>query len=250
MRINFLGTGSAIPSAGNGFTSFLAEGAGSLVLVDTGDNAVRSLLEVGEDPFSLDALVLTHAHADHLGSLPAFVAALDCMRRQKPLTLVAAPWMEPIATSLMAAFDIIPGKLPFELRFASSWDSGGLRVDLLEGHHSVPTVMPLFSEGGRARLLYTSDIQYRPGQLVGRSGSCATLIHEATYPHDRLPSVTGHSSARQAGLAAREIGAESLFLCHFQETSFSAGFDPAAEAAGAFGGRTIAPKLLAWYEVA
>jgi len=250
MRLCFLGTGSAIPSAGDGFTSFLAEEGGSLVLVDCGDDAYRSLLEAGRDPLALDALVLTHEHADHLGGLPAFVAALDCARRAKPLALAAAPALAGKAQALLGAFGLDPGNLSFEPRFSRGWEAAGLRVELIEGRHSVPTSMVLFSSRRGGRLLYSSDSRYEPGFLASGAGHCATLIHEATYPHDRLPASTGHSSALEAGLAAREIGAERLFLCHFQESAFPAGFDPAAEAASSFGGEAIRPELLRWYEVA
>ena len=248
MKLNFLGTSSAIPCAGNGYTSFLIEFAGKGILVDTGDNAARSLLEMRRDPMLFDALILTHEHADHLGGLPGLLAALDCMKRTKKLLVLSTPYLKTKALTLLSFFDIIPGKLSFELEFAASWSTGDMDIDLLPGNHSADTAMPRFI-GEDGSLLYTADIRYKAGQYESSAGKCATLIHEATYPHSRLPADTGHSSALQAGMAAREIGAETLFLCHFQSDAYGSDMDPGVEAAEAFKGKVIIPELSRWYVV-
>ena len=248
MKICFLGTSSAIPYAGNGYTSFLLESAGRLVLMDTGDNAVKSIFEAGRDPMLLDALVLTHEHADHLGGLPSLIAALDCMKRRKKLVVISSPKLRMKALTLLSLFDIIEDTLSFELEFMTKWQTEEVNIDLLPGNHSAETMMSRFSRAATT-LLYTADIRYRAGQYMPCAGACQTLIHEATYANSTLPSDTGHSSALQAGMAASEIGAQRLFLCHFQNDAYTSVDAPQLEAAKSFGGEIIIPRLLRWYNI-
>ncbi len=248
MRICFLGTASAIPYAGNGYTSFLLESAGKTVLVDTGDNAVRSMQEMGCDPLLLDAVVLTHEHADHLGAFPALIAALDCMGRSKRLQIVVPSGLVPKVLELLALFDYYPEQMHFEMGFAQQWHTEGMEVNLLPGNHSKYTMMPRFVTEGLT-LLYTSDIRYREGQYVALGGRCHTLIHEATYSHVKLPEDTRHSSAFEAGLAAGEIGARELFLCHFQRDAYENDEEPKVEASQTFAGEVVIPRLMQWYPI-
>ena len=255
MKILFFGTSAAVPAPGDGYTCFIVSLGGKLVLVDTGDNPVRSLLEAEIDPLMLDTVLLTHAHVDHLGSFPSLVSALDCMGRVKELLVVADTPVAGKARRLLEVFDIEPEKLTFPLRYSDGWDGGtgpstadqDFSVSLLAGSHSVPTSMGLFREGSEV-LLYTSDIRHG---LDTRSfcGECTALIHEATYPHEALPDPTGHSSALQAGQAARASGAGRLFLCHIYRASYRSGSTPADEAGGVYDGEIIEPKPLKWYTV-
>ncbi|HBE46571.1 putative Ribonuclease Z [uncultured spirochete] len=248
MRLCFFGTSSAIPSARNGYTSFLIELANKTVLVDTGDNAIRSMLEMGRDPMMLDAIILTHEHADHLGAFPAFIAALECMNRTKKLLVIMQPELEKRVLTLLALFDYYPEQLHFELEFAAEWHTDGLKIDLLPGNHSKFTMMPRFVADNRT-LLYTADTRYKAGQYAALGAACHTLIHEATYSHPKLPQDTRHSSALEAGMAASEIGARNLFLCHFQDDAYKNPTEPAIEAAQSFGGEIIVPGLMQWYTI-
>jgi len=249
MRIRFSGTASAIPAVDSGYTSFLVEAGGRLGLVDTGDNPVRAVLEADADPAELAFVVLTHRHADHLGAFPALIASLDCLRRSAPLEVVAAPDAAACAGRLLELFGLLPARLSFPLHYAGGWRVGGAEVELRDGNHSVPTSMVRIRDG-TVGLLYTADCACRPELAAANAAGCAVLIHEATRPDARLPAGTGHSSARQAGLAAAASGVQRLYLCHLDPVAWRGAGDPAVEARRVFAGEVIVPEPGVWYPVA
>jgi ribonuclease BN (tRNA processing enzyme) len=224
------------------------EAGGRLGLVDTGDNPARAVLEAGVDPVDLAFVALTHRHADHLGAFPALIASLDCLRRSAPLEVVAGPTVTDDARHLLEFFGLLAAGLSFPLRWVGSWASGDASLGLLDGDHSVPTSMVRIREGS-AGVLYASDAVFNPGLVAANAAGCAVLVHEATYPDGRLPAVTGHSSARQAGLAAAAAGIQRLFLCHLDPAAWRGAGDPAAEARRVFSGEVIVPEPGAWYSV-
>ena len=277
MKVVFFGTSSAIPAAGNGYTSFLLDIEGYRILIDTGDNPVKALLECGEDPKTLDAVVLTHTHIDHLGAFPSLVSALDCMKREKPLKIIACRDTQEAAERLIRNFPLDPASLSFPLEYGESLVKGGFRdtggpenegnqkgegktkgdgftLSLLPGKHAVPTSMVEILYRSPAlsrpfRFLYTSDYHHGP-EVSSPAGPADVLIHEATYPHEGLPSITSHSSARQAGIAAQKSGSRILFLCHFEVVAYRKGIEAAAEEASEeFRGKVIVPTLKQWYTV-
>ena len=74
MKISVLGSGST----GN---SVLLVANGTRVLVDAGLSAretARRMSMLGEDPNSLDAILITHEHGDHAGGLRVLTKDLDC----------------------------------------------------------------------------------------------------------------------------------------------------------------------------
>ena len=74
MRLTVLGSGST----GN---SVLLTANGTRVLVDAGLSArevARRMAAMGEDPNSLDGILITHEHGDHAGGLRVLMRDLDC----------------------------------------------------------------------------------------------------------------------------------------------------------------------------
>lgn len=74
MKISVLGSGST----GN---AVLLVANGTRVLVDAGLSAreiARRMASLGEDPNSLDGILLTHEHGDHAGGLRVLMKDLDC----------------------------------------------------------------------------------------------------------------------------------------------------------------------------
>src|SRR2546430_8270798 len=74
MKISVLGSGST----GN---SVLLVANGTRVLVDAGLSAketARRMSMLGQDPNSLDGILITHEHGDHAGGLRVLMKDLDC----------------------------------------------------------------------------------------------------------------------------------------------------------------------------
>jgi phosphoribosyl 1,2-cyclic phosphodiesterase len=74
MKISVLGSGST----GN---AVLLVANGTRVLVDAGMSAreiAKRMASLGEDPASLDGILITHEHGDHCGGLRVLIRDLDC----------------------------------------------------------------------------------------------------------------------------------------------------------------------------
>ncbi len=247
MEIAFLGNACAVPHIRSGFTSVLFRNNAVSVLVDAVDNPVRDLMTIGQDPCMLQVLVLTHTHVDHLGGFPSLIATLSNMERLMPLTVLATPDVQEHALHILYAYGIDPKSLPYQLVFEyQGYSDSGMAVQLLTGHHSVPTQMVRIV-AHESSILYTSDIEYEASFYTGVP-ECSVLIHEATYFHADLVPGGGHSSALQAGEAARALNAKRLFLCHLCSRAMDQSNLLAEEARQVFGGEIIVPDPHVWYE--
>lgn len=68
MKLTVLGFMGGYPANGVGTSSYLLESAGFRLLIDVGSGAILAL-ENHIDPLKLDAVMLTHYHADHIADL-------------------------------------------------------------------------------------------------------------------------------------------------------------------------------------
>jgi ribonuclease BN (tRNA processing enzyme) len=105
--VTFLGTGPGNGAAGRFHSSILLQVESSQVLLDAGEPCGSQLLEIGVSLPDLDAVWITHAHADHIGGLPMLLQATWLHGRQRPLPVgvpghLVAPlraWLDTILLS-------------------------------------------------------------------------------------------------------------------------------------------------------
>lgn len=93
LRVDFVGTGTAIPAADRYGTSTLLRSADVTLLVDIGPGSLQKLARIGLSPHDLDAVLLTHAHLDHIADLFPMLFALSVpgheLRTPMPLLMSA-----------------------------------------------------------------------------------------------------------------------------------------------------------------
>ncbi|BCJ34867.1 MBL fold metallo-hydrolase [Actinocatenispora thailandica] len=222
MRIRVLGSCAAWPEPGRACTGFLVSDAGRHLVVDLGyGTAPRLFAALPVD--RLDAVVLTHAHPDHMLDVHALLRArhygfrgtgLPRLPVHAPAGLaeLLAPLEGPDGPELMAAtFDW------HEYRPGGVIELGPLRVELVALPHYVPNAGVRVTGPGGV-FAYTGDTG--PDPAVARLGAAADLFAvDATFQDRPVSEVMPHPrydlSAREAAGFATQAGARRLLLTHF-----------------------------------
>lgn len=234
MNVTVLGAGASFPRPGGACSGFLVSEGDSHVWVDAGNGTFSRLTEVISLD-DLDALILTHVHADHIADvLPLMYAlALDSNAREEPLPLYApGPIDKGVALFLGGASREMFTRVFDHRPIAGKINVGNLEIEPFRTNHPVETYGLRFSSDGR-RVVYTSDTAFY-SELADECRDADLLICEATYVDGINADPDVHLWAREAGTVAAKAGVKSLVLTHVLPTA-----DPAqavAEAAKEYSG--------------
>lgn len=218
MKITFLGSQGSLQSKESGNVSLLVDD-GCLILIDVNGAPAQSICLAGYDPLSIDMVVLTHYHVDHIYGLPSLLHNLWLLKRTSPLRIVANGETLDKARRLCDIFGLQekPGMFPIDWE---EWTGrpfdvqGNLRVALFDVEHGVPTCGVICTDGV-SRFVYTSDT--RPfSEFPPEMFDADLLVHEAGGVEADEPDLYkgGHCSGRQAAHTADETHAKRLVLCH------------------------------------
>ena len=86
LSLFFAGTGGSVPTARRGLPALLVRRGGDRLLFDCGEGTQRQLVRSVGLP-DVDAVFLTHFHADHWLGLPGMLKTFDLRDRERPLTV-------------------------------------------------------------------------------------------------------------------------------------------------------------------
>jgi ribonuclease Z len=86
LRLTFLGTSAAQPTASRGLSGLAVRRGGALLLFDCGEGTQRQMIRYGTG-FDLAAIFFTHFHADHYLGAIGFLRTLSMLHREEPLDL-------------------------------------------------------------------------------------------------------------------------------------------------------------------
>ncbi len=217
LRVTVLGSGS-----GGNLT--LVEGSRGRLALEMGlseRDASRRLEAAGVDPRSLDAVFVSHEHADHARGASRF-------SRRHGVALYAT-------RGTARACGFVPSDLAglVELETGAEIEVAGMRVRPFPVPHDAVETVGYVVEDGGASLGYATDLGYPSALAIERLRGCRILIVEAnhdvgmlragSYPahvKQRVLSRHGHLSNDQAAELLREVvtsGTRSVFLAHLSE---------------------------------
>ncbi len=218
MRITVLGSGAAYPRAGGACSGLLIAAGGTNVWLDAG-NGTFSNLQRHISHRDVDALVLSHVHADHISDVLPFMYALGFDPVNEPMTIamyagpevvrVLSGHLRGVSSEMFGrVFDNRPVADPFEI--------GPLRFEPFETKHPPPTFGFRIVEGDRTAV-YTADTAWFD-ELPDRCRGADLLICEATYVEGAEAAPNIHLWAKEAGRVAAEAEVKRLVLTHLWPT--------------------------------
>ena len=234
MRLTVLGKSPSWQDADGACSGYLLEEGDSCVLLDCG-NGVFSKLRRFRDYTTVNAVLLSHLHADHFLDLVPYAYALTYAPRQQPVPVDRWPGTDdPCRPKLYAP----PGARETFRRVVGAWGNEDLienafeieeyhenaapTVGSLRFHfHAVPHFVETFaicaqSSNGGGRLIYGADC--RPTDTLVRFADGADLlIVEATLPRPERTGQRGHLTPREAGEHGRAAGVKRLVLTHISD---------------------------------
>ncbi len=263
MRVTVLGKSPSWQDAAGACSGYLIEEGDFKLLLDCG-NGVFSKLRRICDYVDVDAVLISHLHADHFLDLVPFSCALSYAPRQQPVPVGGWPGTEHPArpelyvpsgaTAVLrkvvsccgheddlieTAFALHEYAAPDELAL------GPLRIRFcVVPHYTVTYAVELSSNGSR----FTFSADCSPNQeLVRFARGTDMLMIEATLPRPERTGRRGHLTPREAGEHGKLAGARRLVLTHYSDE-----VDPEwarLEAADAYGGPVELAQEGAVYKV-
>lgn len=225
MRLTVLGCSGSMSSPESASSSYLVQaqdGARTYsVLLDLGSGAMGQVLR-HVDPTDVDAVLLSHLHADHVVDLAALQVYLQFgpAGPQPAMAIHGPQGTRARIADLCGSHDCHEQFLVHPWQVGHPVHIGPLRVEALPVEHPVPAYAlritgPSERAGEEVVLTYTGDTDMCDGVLDAARGA-DLLLSEAAFVEDG-PQVRGiHLTGRRAGELAAGAQARHLVLTHLQ----------------------------------
>jgi ribonuclease BN (tRNA processing enzyme) len=234
VRVTVLGKSPSWQDADGACSGYLIQAESTTLLLDCG-NGVFAKLRRHVDYVDVDAVVLSHLHADHFLDLVPYAYALTYAPRQQPVPVHTWPGTDAPARPLLYApagaretFRRVVGAWGNEDLIENAFDLveyspddtlevGTLRMRFCEVPHFVPTcAIELSSSNGGGRFVYGAD-SAPTEKLVAFADGADLLMVEATLPRPEREGPRGHLTPHEAGQHAARARAGRVVLTHLSD---------------------------------
>jgi ribonuclease BN (tRNA processing enzyme) len=217
MHLTVVGCAGSVPGADSPASCYLLEADGFQLVLDLGNGALGALQKY-TGLFDVDAIALSHLHADHCVDLYSYAIA----RTYPPGGAKAPiPVYGPAGTRARIAGIHGPGdgdglmdRFDFETLTPGTRQIGPFEVTTAHMNHPVETFGFRITHDGRA-VAYSGDTGPTDA-LVPLAKDADVLLCEASFIHGPKLPPDLHLSGRQAARYAERAGAGQLLLTHLQ----------------------------------
>ncbi|MFC4565851.1 MBL fold metallo-hydrolase [Nocardiopsis mangrovi] len=248
MRLTIIGSSGSFPGPASPASCYLVEAGDFRVLLDLGNGALGALQRYA-DIYDIDAVYLSHLHADHCFDLCSYwVARTFPHGGPKPPIPVYGP--PGVAERMAEAYGLDPEPGMTETFDFHELAPGALRIGPMTVHldrvnHPVEAFgIRLEHEG--ASLTYSGDTG-SCDELVDLARDTDLFLCEASFHDHRDHPKDMHLTGSEAGEHAQRAGARRLVLTHL--VPWNDDDRTLAEARGAFTGPIDLARPGAVYEI-
>jgi ribonuclease BN (tRNA processing enzyme) len=219
VKLTFLGTSDAFGAGGRRQAALFVETRAGGLLVDCAPTTNTALAAEGVARDAIDAIALSHFHADHFAGVPSLVlACVWADRRRRPLLVAGPPGVEQrVLDAAEALGHPLRGRpLPFALRFleigaGGTAEVGPARIAPFATRHD-PESCPhgLAVEADGRRLVYSGDTGWFD-ELPDRARGADLFVCECNF-HDY--ELATHLSYRVLHDRRRAFDCGRMLLTH------------------------------------
>ena len=205
----------AVLGSGSSGNSALVCHEDTRILIDAGLSARQLCLrlrEIGVDPDSLDAIVLTHEHGDHTRGIDVF-----CRQRRLPIYATTH-------TCAVMREGVKAGVIWKQFEAGHGFQIEGIQIDSFSVPHDAIDPVGFLFQCGRSSLGILSDVGHVTRMIVDRLKGVDTLFTEANYDEvllqndtkrpwatkQRISNRHGHLSNEQTAALVGEIAGPNL----------------------------------------
>lgn len=233
MRVTVLGKSPAWQDAGGACSGYLVEHEGVALMIDCG-NGTFAKLRQHIDYTDVDAVAITHMHADHFFDVFPYAYGLLLTPRQQPVPVAGWPGTNNPARPRL----IVPVGAPATLRsITSCWGDEALVESAFElSEYDATSTVEIgpfrlrFGEVPHYVLTFAIEVAVADGRRVTFGADCSPndaivefardtdlLVVEATLPRPERTGIRGHLTPAEAGEHAKRAGAKRVVLTHVSD---------------------------------
>lgn len=138
IKLTFLGTSDAVPSAERNHTAILLTYQGENILIDCGEGTQRQFRKLGLNPCKITRILLTHKHADHSIGLIGLMKTLELSGYNKTLHIYGPGKIKEFIGNIMRTFgEVINYKIQVEEVSGKFFETDDFYIEAEKMSHGV-----------------------------------------------------------------------------------------------------------------
>lgn len=210
LKITSIGYWGAYPGADASTSSFLVECGNTRVLIDCGSGVLQNL-QTYIQPDTLDAVIVTHYHADHIADIGCLQYAIRVSQSlgesTGPLPIYGHEEDEQCRSLTYRSHTVFK---PY--REGETYSIGKSIFRFFKTFHTEPSFAVRVECGGYT-VVFSGDTAYHENLVRAADGADLFYCESSLY-NAFAGMVDGHLTAGDAGRTAREAGVKELILTH------------------------------------
>lgn len=249
MRVQFIGVGEAFDETLFN-NSQLLEWSGCRLLIDCGYAVPLSLWKLRPDPDLVDAVYISHRHADHYFGLPSYIVRLAEDGRKRDLEVLCSQGMkDTILEMIEYGYMALMPKLGFQTVFrevpaGEPVEYRGAILEFAASAHPVRNLAIAVTVNGK-KYAYSGDGNFTP-HTRELYRNCSFLVHEA---YEFEVEKFGHACIKNLVKMAEDADVKVLALTHLERDLRRKRLPEIREYVSSSRVRVIVPEVGDIYEV-
>lgn len=141
IKLTFLGTGDAVPTAKRNHTSILLNYGEENILIDCGEGTQRQLRKAKLNPCKINRILITHWHGDHVLGIPGLLQTLALTGYNKVLNIYGPKGTKDYMKKMMIAFRFEGQKYKINVEEVSGkfFENSYFYIEAESMKHGIPT---------------------------------------------------------------------------------------------------------------